>query len=261
MDVFKTKPFIKQEIPINEENYTEYTHKAKPYYVETSDNKHKCYAVCPACDNPILIVGLYKQEKDSEPNKPYGRHNKGDVYRIAQYNEEAYYNCPYAKISQGEQRKKRPEGNAKSNALLDYLNNNMESIIARLSDSLGILISDAFKDKLYNNFVSNEGWKYYDVSFENLYMMLLYAEPAYTLFGRKVIVDSPLYEALLPLDYIELEETSDPRYVKVTSEGFLDMSFVITNHRRNVVEEHLTETFTMTVYHDGETIFTRIIEI
>ena len=92
-------------------------------------------------------------------------------------------------------------------------------------------------------------------------MMLLYAEPAYTLFGRKVIVDSPLYEALLPLDYIELEETSDPRYVKVTSEGFLDMSFVITNHRRNVVEEHLTETFTMTVYHDGETIFTRIIEI
>lgn len=37
------------------------------------------YAVCPLCDNPIQIVGLFRRQEESRSRRPYGRHHRGDV--------------------------------------------------------------------------------------------------------------------------------------------------------------------------------------
>lgn len=62
MDVFKRFPYIKESILISEKNFSEYTKKAKPYY-SSVNGIGKYYAVCPVCDNPIQIIGLYKSEE------------------------------------------------------------------------------------------------------------------------------------------------------------------------------------------------------
>ena len=46
------------------------------------------FAICPQCDNPIQIVGLYKKLKNTD--KPYGKHYTRSVNGLADYNQQAY---------------------------------------------------------------------------------------------------------------------------------------------------------------------------
>lgn len=50
------------------------------------------FAVCPACDNPIQIIGLYK--KSERTDKPYGKHYPRSIPKLAEYNHEAYISAP-----------------------------------------------------------------------------------------------------------------------------------------------------------------------
>lgn len=94
MDVFKTKPGISESIPIDEENFTEKTKKQESFY-KTKGNDNIYRAICPICDNPIQIIGLYKKEEECDV-KLYGRHHKGDVKGLARYDQTCYENCPYS---------------------------------------------------------------------------------------------------------------------------------------------------------------------
>ena len=54
----------------------------------------KYFAVCPICDNLIQIIGQYKHE-EGERRKPFGKHYKGNIAELANYDEDAYRRCPY----------------------------------------------------------------------------------------------------------------------------------------------------------------------
>ena len=90
MDKFKVKTGSAQVLPINNENYIKTTGKNTPYCRQDRKGHQSLYAVCPACDNPIQIIGLFKGEK------PYGRHYKGSIPGLAKYNADNYFNCPYS---------------------------------------------------------------------------------------------------------------------------------------------------------------------
>ena len=62
MDTFKTKPGIPEEILITEENFANETGRQFPYAMKKNE-KITYKAVCPACDNPIQIIGLFKEKK------------------------------------------------------------------------------------------------------------------------------------------------------------------------------------------------------
>ncbi len=89
MNVFKTNPGLEEEHLISEENFTKFTGRKEPY-IERTENGDKYYAVCPECDNPIIIVGMFYTLK------PYGRHHKGSIRGLAEYNEKDYLNCSYS---------------------------------------------------------------------------------------------------------------------------------------------------------------------
>ena len=95
MNVFKLKPGSDEKILISQENFEKYTGKEFPYCVDHGFNRKSYYAVCPACDNPIQFVGLYQKTSDVKGKKDaYGRHHKGDIPKLAKYDEIAYLNCP-----------------------------------------------------------------------------------------------------------------------------------------------------------------------
>lgn len=78
MDVFKAWPGRAESIVISQESYMGCTGGVAPWRRD-GDTGPSYYAVCPLCDNPIQIVGLFRRQEESRARRPYGRHHRGDV--------------------------------------------------------------------------------------------------------------------------------------------------------------------------------------
>ena len=139
MDTFKTRPGSSEELLITEENFTNKTKKQFPYVMkENGKNVYK--AICPACDNPIRIVGLYKREEDVK-RKPYGRHTPSDLPGLTVYNEEDYLNCPYHNPNQSNDGAKRRPGDKKSSWIYDLMKEHFDLIISILEVYIYTLVT------------------------------------------------------------------------------------------------------------------------
>lgn len=95
MDAFKAWPGRAESIVISQESYMRCTGGVAPWRRD-GDKGPSYYAVCPLCDNPIQIVGLFRRQEESRAHRPYGRHHRGDVPGLCRYDEDAYLHCPYA---------------------------------------------------------------------------------------------------------------------------------------------------------------------
>lgn len=95
MDAFKAWPGRAESIVISQESYMGCTGGVAPWRRD-GDKGPSYYAVCPLCDNPIQIVGLFRRQEESRARRPYGRHHRGDVPGLCRYDEDAYLHCPYA---------------------------------------------------------------------------------------------------------------------------------------------------------------------
>lgn len=62
---------------ITKRNFEELTNKKKPYMLTGKDGQTRCFGICPACDNPIQLIGLYKKLENTD--RPYGRHYNRDA--------------------------------------------------------------------------------------------------------------------------------------------------------------------------------------
>lgn len=107
MKIFKLKVGSSKIYELNKNIFELQTKQKKPYYTFNNSNEQIQYAVCPACDNPIQIIGLYKKLKNTD--KPYGRHCIHSVARLAEYNQQGIYftciiNYPY-RLSESSHRK------------------------------------------------------------------------------------------------------------------------------------------------------------
>lgn len=92
MDVFKAWPGRAESIVISQESYMGCTGGVAPWRRD-GDTGPSYYAVCPLCDNPIQIVGLFRRQEESRARRPYGRHHRGDVPGLCRYDEDAYLHC------------------------------------------------------------------------------------------------------------------------------------------------------------------------
>lgn len=79
MDVFKAWPGRAESIVISQESYMRCTGGVAPWRRD-GDKGPSYYAVCPLCDNPIQIVGLFRRQEESRARRPYGRHHRGVLY-------------------------------------------------------------------------------------------------------------------------------------------------------------------------------------
>ncbi|HFP6618499.1 TPA: hypothetical protein ACHJ3L_006367, partial [Pseudomonas aeruginosa] len=95
MDVYKLKPEETDERPIERERFEEETRRQEPWFSTSENGTEGHFAVCPACDNPVQIIGLY--HLPANVARPYGRHYARSVRDLAEADEEARENCPYFK--------------------------------------------------------------------------------------------------------------------------------------------------------------------
>lgn len=252
MRVFKldTKP-ESLRIEINRENFNKYTYREKPYYIKDSKGEH-ARAICPECNNPIVLVGIFKYEGGDR--KPYGKHSPKPIHGLGIYNKEKYKNCPFAKNNRTKGGKRKPT-DPNAIELYIFMKEHYDCIIEYLERELDFHLPKDYTEKILDDWVRAEGWRYYDTNKINLPYKLLWAETPESLFKTPIKKDSKLYKELLKLSSIKfITANFDQRYVmiKKNNNKFINISFIFTNHK---IDNNENETIDINYTMDGKTFF------
>ncbi|MCC8097011.1 MAG: hypothetical protein LIO44_00255 [Eubacterium sp.] len=252
MKYFKLKTGVSEIFEIEKNRFDYVTDKKKPYYEMEGDTSARHFAVCPACDNPIQIIGLYKKLKNSQ--KPYGKHYNKSISKLAVYNEQAYRFCPYAR------KKNKVFRESRKSILTDYeksiynlMREQFDRVVYVLSKEIDIKIYNATAEKMLSSYVADEGWLYPWATLNNLPWVFGYLYMAQNLYGKLIAKNSPLYNKIKesfpnvvfsPVDYL-----NDYEKFGVKEGTYIHLDYCIMHHKREVDEEDgtLKETMLLSV--------------
>lgn len=230
MFVFKTRTGLGEVFEINAANFMKTTGGRRPYKSVGRDGRNVYYAVCPACDNPVVLVGLYRNERGMDrPRRPFGRHCGHDVPGLAEYDEETYRTCRYADPGHRVNSwRKRGPSDPHGLALYRLMRGEFDNVALAWEMSSGIHLGLGYAEEALRGWRANEGWRYYVASYQNLPQMLFWPAGSQKLMGRYVRRGSPLHGLLDRSGLVSLEPRGN-RYVQVRrkSRRFVEASFVI----------------------------------
>ena len=235
---FKLRTGRSQVYDLTRENYRELTKKKSIYTGYGQDGQIRNFAVCPVCDNPIQIIGLYKQAKNTPD--PYGKHYSKSI-PLAKYNAIKYQFCPYASHTYVLNKEAlKEEITDVELELYDTMRDYFDQVIYVLEKVMGIQITYKMAKKMLMEYRGNRGYLYYGAHIYNLPWMLLYFSLSQNLYGVNVKKGSSLYEYLSTRNDIVLED-GKYSYAKVRGRGWLDLEFAAVHHRQQIKNDELRE--------------------
>ena len=222
-----------------------------PYVIESKSGK-KGFAICPACENPVQIIGIYKKIKN-ESIKPYAKHYNRDA-AISKHNEYTYKFCPYASqiYSSNEEYETKTEISELEYNIYYTLKNNFDAAIYLLQQVSGLYMNKEYIKETLQSYVASEGHLYYGSTIYNLPWLLLYMHtmPAIPCYGRIIRKNSFLYNMFTQVPDIIYEDTEKlPGYVIVKGKAgkYIDYQFSFNQHRREIIDDEVQESMTLTL--------------
>lgn len=226
MNVYKLYPRDKGRYParkIEKDQFESDTKKRCPWYQDDSQGETGQYAVCPACDNPIQIIGLYKRRKNSP--KPYGKHYGKNISGLAVHCQEQYDCCPYANPDIHKDRTKcRDANDPKGRELLQLLHEQFDRIIQIIRNVTDIQISPVLAEKMLRRFLSEKGHLYIGTNECNLPWMFAYFSDSQNLYGQFLKEGTELRRSI---EKINKNFITDKGQVKSANE-IIDIHFCFT---------------------------------
>ncbi|MGJ8518353.1 hypothetical protein [Carnimonas bestiolae] len=262
MDVYKLKKSDWEELPLNKRAFEESTGKDKPWYANNRGGDEATFAVCPGCDNPILILGF--ERKLAHTDKPYARHYRWKVDNLAEYRQWAYDHCPYSRSQRYNPHQRRPVGDELGDKILDILVPNFDRVVYLLEKDTGFKISAKLARQMLTDYRDRGGHLYMGATLQNIPWIFAYMTLSKSLIGRIVHNDQALLDAInthnAPGIFIEPE--GNQIKWKPGTGASLNVCFI--HHEARVTDQHLTETMTMMVSSghgpEAERIYRKTIE-
>lgn len=246
MDVYKTRVDQTTSTKITVANFERDTLQNAPYYQPgSSGGAMSHFAVCPACDNPIQIIGLYKKLEHT-PN-PYGRHHPRAVADLARYDQDSYEFCPYSNPDrQPDQTARRTSSQGLPEKILQQLVENFDSVIYLIERSTGIKIGDGLAKRMLESYRGSQGHLYKAATLLNIPWIFAYMANAKSI-TRQRIFDNPeliaKLQAALPNAAIDTEGSLAGVIKPANGKDYLDVNLSFIHHRitkrDNVVSESL----------------------
>ncbi|EHH1106350.1 hypothetical protein ACSTH7_24960 [Vibrio parahaemolyticus] len=185
MRVFKVKKGVSQYIKVSENNFIEATKRKAPFY-QTVNGEKKHYALCPACENPVILIHLHVDDQFVDENKRsvsmHARHIKKNIPGLADYDQNAYEQCRYANPSSSTSKAQREEGTASANELLELVKTYPDLIDTVIRKSIGLKATESLFVKMVTNFKEEKGHLYRYVTKENLPYAFAYMADSQNLF-------------------------------------------------------------------------------
>lgn len=254
MHKFKVKTGANKVYELNKEVFEEVTKQESLYYTQNKKNESIQFAVCPACDNPIEIIGLYKNLKNTK--RPYGRHYPQSITGLATYNQQAYDYCPYSKkqinITIDSRKLKLTEF---ERSIYNLMREQFDRVVYVLSKQIDIKITNAVAQRMLITYVNGEGWLYPWATLYNLPWVFGHLTWSKPLYGQPILKGTPLYNSII--QNCPAAEFHSSEYYKgydillSKKKMFLDINYCIIFHRRSVSNDELTETMDLVVSEGG----------
>lgn len=255
MDVFKTHVGEGGAIMISQRNYFMETRGMEPYVVERGGHR-ACYAVCPACDNPIQLIGLNRRESDAAHRRPYGRHVGHDVPGVAVYDEKAYLECMYADPGyHRETGSRRLPSDPTALALYRIMRDRFDRVEYAWRKSSGLLLSVKSLRRALTLWRNDKAWLNYDSTYCNLPQMLFMGLPEQNLYGQHVFRDGAVASALRDLECVRLQAAGfSDSYLRVETTRFVNVTFTLGPPSRHRDGEHVTDSFPLCLLSEGRQV-------
>lgn len=225
---------------ITRNNFKRFTGKKEPYVAWGSDGKKRCFGICPACDNPIQLIGLYKKLKNTD--SPYGRHYNRNA-DIARHNEQAYFFCPYAKhLYNNSEKILKDELTDFERNIYYAVRENFDFAVYLAEQISGLKINEWFAEEILRDYLGGEGYMYYGATYYNIPWMLLYFCMAKPVYKRLVRIGSPLYDMLKDRKDVCLQQYKNSPYYLVDKAGrWLNLQYSVILHDRKIVHDEVKE--------------------
>lgn len=241
--------------PLNRNDFEASTRKKNPYYQSNRKGEDVQYAICPDCNNPIQIIGLYRKLKHSP--KPYAKHYPHDVAGLADYDQEAFDCCSLAHPQGNLSRESRRQPNdARENRILTILCDYFDQIAYLFMKQTGISMSRALARSMLDTYLGGEGYRYTGASPVNVPWIFWYMSHGQNLYG-KIIPDEDLRAAIREA-CPSVHFTADNQ---LQSKSFVEPRFWITKHRQSRDENNsLKESMELVISEGKREIFRKKID-
>lgn len=218
---------------VSHENFKQITKENAPY-CQNGPNGKEAYAICPLCDNPVKLLGIYTK---LEKKVPHARHIKRDVEGVAEYNEYMYLKCPNHRKGADYIKEVRPleEMTDYNREILGLAHDYFDKCIYILKKTTGLVISDALAEEIAMDYMRHPGYMTYDITRENIPYIMGLCMTGKSLVKRIIEDNSPLYHMLKDKSEVKLvpieSQSTTKRYRIESNAGFLKLSFSIVNYR------------------------------
>lgn len=246
MKKFKATVGSTKEYDVTEEDFEQ----ALEVNSHLKDGK-KLYGVCPYCEGPTRLIGLYLVDSS---RTPYARHNADSVERVAERTVYTNY-CPYnTHTVEHDPNDKYKQVTEHSKAIFNLIENYYDKIVYIIRQEYGIYVSKTKALDILKQLSDFEVWYCTAIDEGNIPWVIMYHLNAESLYGKWIRVDSPLYEGLKKQG-VKFDKTSNPKYECIGKQGkFFNWTYKISNHRRHIDEDdNLIETFEEVVFEETET--------
>ena len=254
MKYYKLKKGLSEIFLITtKEDFEEKTGNKRAFMYFGEDKNKRGLAICPACDNPIRILGLYKK---LENRSPYGQHHNKST-DFATFDKNSYIHCPYSnpdtKNKDISNKERLPSEYEKQIYYItrDYF----DKIIYYLNKKINLRISDNFATKRLNDFIKYYGYMQYDASIYNIPWKILDSSSPFNLINMSVKKDSELWKKLKKLDSIILIENpiiKEYDIIKNKNSKYVNLQGHFIKHTRIIVDDEIEESITLAITEDEE---------
>lgn len=259
MDIYKTRQTQRAFKPISRENFEQDTLRRHPWYQTNARGKEVQFAVCPACDNPIQIIGFYHLPANIQ--RPYGKHLAKGVSQLAGDNPEARENCPFFKPRPHRKTDRKQTLDGLPVKILELLISQFDRVIYLLRKQTGIAISRNLAEKMLRTYRNEQGYLYTGATLINVPWIFAYMADSQSLYHQLIADNTQLIAAVSR--HVPAAEISDEGRVvsKTFPDGskrffMLDVCFIHHRQHRESEETGLVETMTMVISTEnvGETV-------
>jgi len=251
MDVYKLWPDEVGGKLIEREGFEADTQRQQPWYQEGGGERASQFAVCPACDNPIQLIGLYVLPANVK--RPFGRHTVNGVHGLAASDAEAREHCPYFKPRAPDKAARKKCFDGVPRKILRLLIDQFDRVVYVFERQVGISFSRNALKGMLERYRGEQGYLYTGATLRNVPWIFAYMSDATDLFMQRIAGNEDLRQAVSShVSGAEIE--SDGRIRKATVKAgatppYFDVKVSFIHHRvrKEGEDGRLVETMTMVV--------------
>lgn len=206
-------------------------------YTQVVNGEKKHLALCPRCNNPVVILGIYKKIAVAS----HARHAKGiNIPNVVQYNEYKFQHCPYHRKNANYIKEYVPETEeSQRQELYKIAKEHYDKAIYLLQKETGIYITLAMAEKLAENYTEMRAYNYIDATIYNIPWYLIYSFSGFPLYHMIIKKNTTLYKHLKKLGFVLRKSNVEGCVYVEDKEGCL---LTATNYRYVVgKDEHINE--------------------